>query len=131
VTGLHERFSDVVARHPLPSRRADLLKSLPLRTDRFGLEPEIMARLAQFGARIYELPVSYSGRTYEEGEKIGWKDGVAAFWHILRANLLAPRVPRLDGRPLQLPAPEAAPRQQPPGRPVPPQFAGLADERGR
>jgi glycosyltransferase involved in cell wall biosynthesis len=70
--------------------RTDLLKSLPLTSDRFGFEPEVTARLAQAGARIYEMPITYSGRTYEEGKKIGWKDGVAAFWHILRFNLLRP-----------------------------------------
>lgn len=74
--------------------RADLMKSLPLRTRRFGIEPEITARLAQAGARIYEVPISYSGRTYDEGKKVGWKDGVAAIWHILRANLLPPRAPK-------------------------------------
>lgn len=74
--------------------RRDLLQSLPLRTDRFGIEPELTARLAQAGARIYEVPISYSGRTYAEGKKIGWKDGVAAFWHIFRANLLPPRAPK-------------------------------------
>jgi glycosyltransferase involved in cell wall biosynthesis len=74
--------------------RADLLKSLPLRTHRFGIEPELTARLAQSRARIYELPISYAGRTYAEGKKIGWKDGVAAVWHILRANWFGPRVPR-------------------------------------
>jgi glycosyltransferase involved in cell wall biosynthesis len=73
--------------------RADLLKSLPLRTDRFGIEPELTARLAQSRARIYEVPISYDGRTYAEGKKIGWKDGVAAFWHIFRANKLEPRAP--------------------------------------
>ena len=73
--------------------RTDLLRTLPLRTRRFGIEPELTARLAQARARIYEVPVSYSGRTYEEGKKIGWKDGVAALWHILRANLLPPRAP--------------------------------------
>jgi len=62
--------------------RADLMKSLPLKTDRFGIEPELTARLAQARARIYEVPISYDGRTYAEGKKIGWKDGVAAFWHI-------------------------------------------------
>jgi glycosyltransferase involved in cell wall biosynthesis len=74
--------------------RADLLKSLPLSANRFGIEPELTARLAQTGARIYEVPISYSGRTYAEGKKINWKDGVAAFWHIIRANLLGPRPPR-------------------------------------
>jgi glycosyltransferase involved in cell wall biosynthesis len=73
--------------------RADLMKTLPLRARRFGLEPELTARLAQARARIYEVPISYSGRTYEEGKKIGWKDGMAAIWHILRFNLIAARAP--------------------------------------
>lgn len=71
--------------------RAPLMKKLALTTDRFGFEPEITARLAQAHARIWELPISYSGRTYEEGKKIGWKDGLAAFWHIARFNLFPPR----------------------------------------
>jgi glycosyltransferase involved in cell wall biosynthesis len=73
--------------------RADLMKSLPLTTDRFGIEPELTARLAQSRARIYEVPISYSGRTYAEGKKINWKDGLAAFWHIVRFNLLTPASP--------------------------------------
>jgi glycosyltransferase involved in cell wall biosynthesis len=81
--------------------RAPLMKSLVLTSDRFGFEPEVTARLAQARARIWEVSISYSGRTYEEGKKIGWRDGVAAFWHILRFNLFPPRAatPR--------PAPEA------------------------
>ena len=71
--------------------RADVMKRLPLTTDRFGFEPEITARLAQAKVRIYEMSISYSGRTYAEGKKIGWKDGVAAFFHILRFNLFPPR----------------------------------------
>ncbi len=67
--------------------RADLLKSLPLVSNRFGIEVELTARLAKAKARIWELPISYSGRTYEEGKKIDWRDGLAAFWHILRFNL--------------------------------------------
>ena len=67
--------------------RADLLQSLPLVSDRFGFEPELTARLAHAGARIWEVPISYSGRTYAEGKKINWKDGVAALWHIFRFNL--------------------------------------------
>ncbi len=74
--------------------KADLMKSLLLTSDRFGIEPELTAQLAMTGARIYEVPVSYAGRTYAEGKKINWKDGVAALWHIVRANLLAPRPPR-------------------------------------
>ena len=58
-----------------------------LKSDRFGFEPEITARLARAQARIYEVPISYSGRTYAEGKKINWKDGIAAFWHILKFNL--------------------------------------------
>ncbi|MHB1169096.1 MAG: glycosyltransferase family 2 protein [Longimicrobiales bacterium] len=83
--------------------RADLMKSLPLRTDRFGIEPELTARLAQSRARIYEVPITYHGRTYAEGKKIGWKDGVAAFWHILRANLMGPKAPRYQAG---MPVPE-------------------------
>ncbi|HXJ31477.1 MAG TPA: glycosyltransferase family 2 protein [Gemmatimonadales bacterium] len=70
--------------------RRDLLQRLPLTSDRFGFEVEITARLAQAGARIWELPITYSGRTYAEGKKITWRDGLAALWHILRFNLLPP-----------------------------------------
>ena len=67
----------------------DLARSLvpKLTSDRFGFEPEITALLSRADARIFEVPISYSGRTYAEGKKIGWKDGVAAFWHITRFNL--------------------------------------------
>ncbi|MBI2616503.1 MAG: glycosyltransferase family 2 protein [Gemmatimonadetes bacterium] len=68
--------------------RADVFKSLHLRSNRFGFEVELTARLAQAQARIWEIPITYSGRTYAEGKKIGWRDGVAALWHILRFNLL-------------------------------------------
>src|SRR6266511_303800 len=71
--------------------RADLLKRLPLTANRFGFEVEITARLAQARARIWEMPISYSGRTYAEGKKITWRDGLAALFHILRYNLLPPR----------------------------------------
>jgi hypothetical protein len=73
--------------------RAPLLKSLVLTSDRFGFEPELTARLAQARARIWEVSISYAGRTYEEGKKIGWRDGVAALWHILRFNLFPPARP--------------------------------------
>jgi glycosyltransferase involved in cell wall biosynthesis len=72
--------------------RRELLQSLPLSASRFGIEPELTARLAQAGARIYELRISYNGRSYEEGKKIGWKDGVSALWSILKYNLFPPRV---------------------------------------
>ncbi len=71
--------------------RADLLKGLPLQADRFGFEPEVTARLAQARARIYEMPISYHGRSYAEGKKINWKDGVAALWYILKSNFLPPK----------------------------------------
>lgn len=71
--------------------KAPIMKSLVLTSDRFGFEPEVTARLAQAKVRIWEVPISYSGRTYAEGKKIGWRDGVAAFWHILRFNLFPPR----------------------------------------
>jgi len=74
--------------------RTDLLKRLPLSANRFGFEVEITARLAQAQARIWELPISYSGRTYAEGKKITWRDGAAAFFHILRYNLFPPPPPR-------------------------------------
>jgi len=74
--------------------RADLFKSLPLTADRFGVEVELTARLAQARARIWEIPITYSGRTYAEGKKIGWRDGAAALWHILRFNLFRPRLPQ-------------------------------------
>ena len=62
--------------------RRPLLQSLLLVEDRFGFEPEITAKLARSGARVYEVPISYSGRTYEEGKKIRWYDGVRALWCI-------------------------------------------------
>ncbi len=64
-----------------------VLERLHLRSDRFGFEPEFTARVARMGVRIYEVPISYHGRTYAEGKKIGWRDGVAAVWTILRCNL--------------------------------------------
>jgi glycosyltransferase involved in cell wall biosynthesis len=71
--------------------RTDVLKQLPLASNRFGFEVEITARLAQARARIWEIPISYSGRTYAEGKKITWRDGFAALFHILRYNLFVPR----------------------------------------
>jgi glycosyltransferase involved in cell wall biosynthesis len=69
--------------------RGDFARKLAdqLTAQRFGFEPEITARLARARARIYEVQISYAGRTYAEGKKIGWKDGVAAFWHITKFNL--------------------------------------------
>ena len=68
--------------------RGDLARSLMLTSDRFGFEPEVTARLAQASARLYEVPITYDGRTYAQGKKIDWRDGVAALWHIVRFNLI-------------------------------------------
>jgi len=76
--------------------RGDILKRLRLTSDRFGLEPEITARLAQWGARIYEVPISYHGRTYAEGKNIGWRDGVEALWLIFRFRFLDTRATNED-----------------------------------
>ncbi len=70
--------------------RAPVMKGLVLTSNRFGFEPEVTARLAQSGARIWEISISYSGRTYAEGKKIGWRDGVAALWHIVHFNVFPP-----------------------------------------
>ena len=63
--------------------RADLLNRMTIRSNRFGFEPEVTAKFAKLKCRIYEVPISYSGRTYEEGKKITWKDGMAALFHII------------------------------------------------
>ena len=67
--------------------RASLLKNLDLRENGFGFEPEVTAKLAKTRCRIYEVGISYSGRTYAEGKKVNWKDGVRAIYAILRYNL--------------------------------------------
>ena len=64
--------------------RSDVLKSIPLRSNRFGIEPEITAKIAKRGWTVYEVPISYNGRRYSEGKKIGWKDGVSAIFLILK-----------------------------------------------
>jgi SAM-dependent methyltransferase len=64
--------------------RADIIKSIPIRSRRFGVEPELTAKLAKVHARIYEVPISYAGRAYWEGKKIRWTDGFVALWTILR-----------------------------------------------
>jgi glycosyltransferase involved in cell wall biosynthesis len=64
--------------------RAQLLEKITIKSDRFGFEPEITAKFARLKCRIYEVPISYSGRNYEEGKKITWRDGFAALFHIVR-----------------------------------------------
>ncbi|MCF8237706.1 MAG: glycosyltransferase family 2 protein [Saprospiraceae bacterium] len=70
--------------------RREIIQSLPLREKRFGFEPEVTARIARYpGVRIYEVGISYYGRSYADGKKIGWKDGVRAIYCILKYNLFA------------------------------------------
>ena len=68
--------------------RADVLERINLRENRFGFEPEFTAKVAKSRCRIYEVPISYSGRDYTEGKKIGWKDGIAALYFILKYRFL-------------------------------------------
>jgi len=68
--------------------KRELIQSVTLEENRFGIEPEIVAKIARTGARIYEVAISYHGRTYEEGKKIGWRDGLSALRCILQYGLL-------------------------------------------
>jgi len=67
--------------------RRQVLKQITLQENRFGFEPEITAKVAKLGVPLYEVSISYYGRTYDEGKKIGWKDGIWAVWCILKYNL--------------------------------------------
>lgn len=69
--------------------RREIIQSIDIQENRFGFEPEITAKLARMHIRIYEMGISYYGRTYEEGKKIGWKDGLKAIWCILKYNLFS------------------------------------------
>jgi glycosyltransferase involved in cell wall biosynthesis len=77
--------------------RADILRQTPLHHTDFALEPELTVRLAQWGIRIYEVPVSYSGRTYAEGKKIGWRDAIRAVWAMLKCRFFDTRFTTHDG----------------------------------
>jgi glycosyltransferase involved in cell wall biosynthesis len=68
--------------------RAEVIKKIKIESKRFGFEPEITAKIAKMGCRIYEVPISYWGRDYSEGKKINWKDGFAAIYWIIKYNLL-------------------------------------------
>jgi glycosyltransferase involved in cell wall biosynthesis len=82
--------------------RRELIQSIPLEEDRFGFEPEVTCKLAKAGARMYEVGIAYHGRTYEEGKKIGMKDGFRALWCILKYS----------SKPLKLKQPAAAAKPQ-------------------
>ncbi len=76
--------------------RREVVKAIRIEENRFGFEPEITAKVAQMRCRIFEVGISYAGRTYEEGKKIGWKDAVRAVWCILKYNLRRRKQPRLQ-----------------------------------
>jgi len=77
--------------------RREIIQSIPIEEDRFGFEPEITVKIAKRRLRVYEVGIGYWGRTYEEGKKIGWKDGVRALWCLLKYTF---KEPRLNPRPL-------------------------------
>jgi len=77
--------------------RADVLRGIPLTSTGFEFEPELTTKLAQWGLRLYEVPISYAGRTYAEGKKIGWIDGVAALWALVKYRFFATRFTTHDG----------------------------------
>ena len=64
--------------------RREVIQSIAIKEQRFGFEPEITVKVSRGGLRIYEVPISYYGRTYAEGKKINWRDGVSAFWCIIK-----------------------------------------------
>ena len=71
--------------------RREMIQAIPIEEDRFGFDPEITVKVARRNLRIYEVGISYWGRTYEEGKKIGWKDGVRAVWCIIKYGLKEPQ----------------------------------------
>ena len=71
--------------------RREVIQSIPIEEDRFGFEPEITVKVARRHLRVYEAGISYWGRTYEEGKKIGWKDGVRALYCLVKYSLKEPR----------------------------------------
>ena len=74
--------------------RREVIQSIPLEENRFGFEPEVTVKIAKRRLRVFEVGISYSGRTYEEGKKIGWKDGVRAFWCMVKYSWKEPRLAR-------------------------------------
>jgi glycosyltransferase involved in cell wall biosynthesis len=77
--------------------RSDILKQTPLESNRFGIEPELTTKLAQWNIRLYEVPISYHGRTVAEGKKIGWTDAVSALWTLLKYRFVDDRFTTHDG----------------------------------
>ncbi len=91
LTTLSNIFTDLVLTDMetcYKAAKSSILKSIPIRSNRFGIEPELTAKFAKRGCRIYEVPISYRGRTYDEGKKIKWRDGLNAVWTILYYRLV-------------------------------------------
>jgi len=87
--------------------RREVIQSIPLEEDRFGFEPEVTVKIAKRRLRVYEVGISYAGRTYDEGKKIGWKDGVRALWCLAKYSFQKPRQsPRTGVEPLPAKEPD-------------------------
>jgi hypothetical protein len=91
--------------------RREIIQAIDLKEERFGFEPEVTAKLAETRCRLYEVGISYSGRTYEEGKKIGWRDGFRAVWCILKYR------PRRRTAAVAVPARQTTP-PRPPAEPA-------------
>jgi hypothetical protein len=90
--------------------KRDVIQSIKLEQNRFGFEPEVTVKIARMKLRIYEVGISYSGRTYEEGKKIGWKDGVKALWCILKYSI---KTPHTSYRPAEQTSTQSSPSEAP------------------
>ncbi len=86
--------------------RREIIQSIPIEEDRFGFEPEITVKVARRHLRIYEVGISYWGRTYEEGKKIGWKDGFRALYCLFKYSI---KEPKMQALPQSVPAPDRSP----------------------
>jgi glycosyltransferase involved in cell wall biosynthesis len=91
--------------------RRDALSNIVIEENRFGFEPEITAKVAKSGCRVFEVGISYSGRTYAEGKKVGWRDGVRAIYAIIKYNLFRPNKVAGAGSIRALPSPEPSKAQ--------------------
>jgi glycosyltransferase involved in cell wall biosynthesis len=90
--------------------RREVIQSIPIEENRFGFEPEITVKVAKRHLRIYEVGISYWGRTYEEGKKIGWKDGLRAVWSLLKYSIKEPAVRAREAAPVE-PLPSSPPQK--------------------
>jgi glycosyltransferase involved in cell wall biosynthesis len=93
--------------------RRDVIQAIPIQENRFGFEPEITVKVAKRRLRIYEVGISYWGRTYEEGKKIGWKDGFGALWCLLKYSIMEPTVVLQSSAAAEKQVPEIAQPKQP------------------